>query len=141
MSQQNLFAFDEVRIRRSGLIGDVQEYIENHPWEECGEIAKALGEWSSRVSNCLNKLKLEGNAQQIKGAGRSNKSLWAGTSEAGQKKRDAYLTGVLIARDENKQAKVIRAFQAAMRKGNHDAVRDARCIGLAGFFTSERMEA
>lgn len=141
MAQQNLFTFDDVRIRRNGLVGDVQEYIENHPWEECGEIAKALEAPSLRVSRCLNKLKLEGNAQQIKNAGRSNKSLWAGTSEAGREKRDAYLTGVLIARDENEQAKTTRAFRDAIRSGNNYLACEVRDIGLSELFKSERMEA
>jgi phosphosulfolactate synthase (CoM biosynthesis protein A) len=141
MKQLNFDIVAALHVQRGGLVGIVQAYIEAHPWEECGEIAKAINAPSLRVSNCLNRLKLEGNAQQIKNAGRSNKSLWAGTSEAGREKRDAYLTGVLITRDENEQAKTIRAFRDAMRSGNNYVASEARGIGLSGLFKNETMEA
>jgi hypothetical protein len=141
MKQTEFDIAPAMHVRRGGLIGKVQAYVDAYPWQECGEIAKALSECPVRVSNCLNKLKLEGNAEQIKGAGRSNKSLWAGASEAGSERREAARTAVELARDENAQAKTIERIQDALRKGNRDAKRSARDIGLASLFKHESMEA
>jgi hypothetical protein len=130
-----------VHVRRGGLIGKVQAYIEAYPWVACGAMALDLGEWSSRVSTCLNKLKLEGNAQQRKGTGRSNKSLWASTSEAGQAKRDVVWAKLEPALAENMQAKTAERFSKAVRRANNRLAFDTREIGLSGLFTSERIEA
>jgi hypothetical protein len=139
--QIELAILQTMHIRRGGLIGKVQAYIEAHPWKECGEVAKALGEWSSRVSNCLNKLKLEGNAQQRKGVGRSNKSIWAGTSGAGRERREAILATLEPQHDENKHAQAIARFSKAMRRSNRIIAHQTRHIGLAKLFQSERIEA
>lgn len=76
---------------RAGAIGKVQRCIESTPWLTVHEIAIAVGEPASRVSDALNKLKHEGNAQQREKVGPNGRSLWAGTSEAGRALRDATL--------------------------------------------------
>ena len=128
-------------VRRAGLIGKVQAYIEANPWQECGDIANALDESPVRVSQRLNALKIEGNAEQIKSAGRSNKSLWAGTSEAGRERRETLRVDVELAHNENVQAKTIKRFQDRLRRSAKDVANDARGIGLAKLFANERMEA
>ena len=130
-----------MHIRRGGLVGKVQAYIEAHPWQECGEIAKAMNECTKRVSNSLNKLKLEGNAEQIRGAGRLNRSLWAGTSEDGSERREAARVAIKVAHDENIQVKIIKRFQEALRKGNREMERDTKSIGLSPLFKCGTMEA
>lgn len=124
MKQLNFDIIQTMHVQRGGLVGIVQAYIETYPWKECGEIATAINVPSIRVSNCLNKLKHEGNAQQRKGMGKSSKSLWAGTSEARRALRD------------ETWAKLEPVCNEAQ-----EAVQEARGIGLAKLFTYERFEA
>jgi hypothetical protein len=141
MKQLDMTITLSAQVRRDGLIGKVQSYIETHPWKECGEIAEALGEWPSRVSNCLNRLKLEGNAQQRKGYGRSSKSLWASTSETGREAREAALVALEPQHKENVEVQSIERFSKAVRMSYRRVAFDSRGIGLARLFNVERIEA
>jgi len=141
MKQLNFDIIQTMHVQRGGLIGIVQAYIETYPWKECGEIATTIGASPIRVSNCLNKLKLEGNAQQRKGMGKSNKSLWAGTSEARKTLREETWAKIEPDCAESQLEKTATKFRAAMRSGNHYAAQESRGIGLAKLFTFERFEA
>lgn len=141
MKQLNFDIVQPMHVQRRGLVGVVQAYVEAYPWKECGEIAAAIKASPIRVSNCLNKLKLEGNAQQRKGMGKSNKSLWAGTSETLRTLRDDTWAKIEPVCNEAQEAKMAVKFRAAMRSGNHFATQKSRGIGLAKLFTYERVEA
>jgi hypothetical protein len=141
MKQTDFGILPPAQPRREGLIGKVRAYLDAHPWKDCGEIAEALGERSARVSNCLNRLKLEGNAEQRKGYGRMSRSLWASTMEAGRETRKAALAALEPQHDENMQAQSIERFSKAVRKAQRQTAFDARHIGLAKLFATERIEA
>lgn len=85
---------------RGGAIGKVERCITERPWLTCGEIAAVVHEPSTRVSECLNKLKLEGRAQARQRLGQSKRSVWAGTDDAGQELRERRLTEVVNASSE-----------------------------------------
>jgi hypothetical protein len=103
-------------VKRAGAIGKVERYIEATPWQTVGEIAEATGEPASRVSDCLNKLKHEGKAQQEKGIGRSQRSLWAGTSEEGRALREERLPALVAESDARMGEKLSVRLVKALRK-------------------------
>ena len=99
---------------RAGAIGKVERHVEAHPWQTAGEIADAIGEPADRVSLALNKLKHEGKAQQEKGVGQKRRSVWAGTSEAGEAVRAERLRSIVAESDalmaEKAGERLVRAF-------------------------------
>jgi hypothetical protein len=84
---------------RTGCIGKVERLINERPWLVCGDIAAGISEPVDRVSNCLNKLKLEGKAQFQVGLGERRKSVWAGTTEAGRELREIRLHEIIAESD------------------------------------------
>lgn len=102
---------------RAGAIGKVERFIEQSPWRTAGQIAAAIDEPASRVSDVLNKLKHEGKAQQQERIGQHQRSVWAGTSEAGQAERDRVLAEIVAEHDgrmaEKAAERLPRAFLRA----------------------------
>ncbi len=140
MNQKNLFA-DHFVPYRDGVIGKVQSWIERHPWQTCADIAQGVGESSSRVSNALNKLKHEGHAQQIKGVTGQNRSIWAGTSEAGQVAREARLAELAPEHEENVQRRTIETFSRGVRSARKAFDDRLGWYGLSATHTRETFEA
>jgi len=140
MSQQNLF-IDHYVPHRDGVIGKVQRWIEHHPWQTCADIAEGVGESSSRVSTALNKLKHEGNAQQIKGATGQNRSVWAGTSKAGQVSRDARLAELTPEHEENVQRRTIETFSRGVKRARTAFNDRLGWYGLSATHKRESFEA
>jgi DNA-binding IclR family transcriptional regulator len=140
MDQKNLFV-DHYVPHRDGVIGKVQRWIEHHPWQTCADIAQGVGEPSSRVSNALNALKHEGNAQQIKGVTWQNRSIWAGTSKAGQVSRDARLAELTPEHEENVQRRTIETFSKAVRQSRKAFDDRLRWYGLSAMHKHESFEA
>jgi predicted XRE-type DNA-binding protein len=126
---------------RSGVIGKVQRFIEANPWRTCGDIAKGVGEWSPRVSEALNKLKHEGNAQQRKGMGKSQRSLWAGTSEAGREGRERLLAELMPEHEEREQRVQIEKLATGLRKAGKELDMRHQYYGLSKAFDRNAVEA
>lgn len=140
MSQANLF-YEYFVPYRDGVIGKVQRWIEHHPWQTCTDIAQGVGEPSSRVSNALNKLKLEGNAQQIKGVTGQNRSIWAGTMEAGRVAREARLAELTPEHEETVQRRTIETFSRGVKRARAAFDDRLRWYGLSATHKRESFEA
>ncbi len=140
MSQENLFV-DHFVPYRDGVIGKVQRWIERHPWQTCADIAQGVGEPSSRVSNALNKLKHEGNAQQLKGVTGQNRSIWAGTMEAGRVAREARLAELTPEHEKNVQRRTIETFSKAVKQSRSAFDDRLKWYGLSAVHTREAFDA
>lgn len=140
MNQTNLF-YEHFVPYRDGVIGKVQRWIEHHPWQTCADIAQGVGEPPARVSNALNALKHEGNAQQIKGVTGQNRSIWAGTSEAGRSAREARLAELTPEHEENVQRRTIETFSRGVRSARKAFDDRVGAYGLSATHTRESFEA
>lgn len=90
---------------RKGAIGKVERCLYIRPWLSCGEIAKCIGEPSSRVSNALNALLHEGTAQQEKGYGPRDGAVWASTAPELAERNEARLSEMKLERSERNIAR------------------------------------
>lgn len=106
---------------RAGCIGKVQRLLDERPWLSACEIAKAVEEPTSRVSNALNGLKQEGRAVFEEALGPRDGYVWASPTSG----------------HEGLGAEHLATLRA--QKADREAQRDAKMAEQAGAKLAKRL--